>query len=713
MAIIQTIRDKGAAIVIGVIALSLIGFLLMDARSGSSRLFRSNSNTTVVGKVNGDAIEIDEFNEKEKALEQQYGNQGGASMKNQSRQSVWDNLIAERLLNAEFYKAGITFTPKELASIMFSDDAPAQLKQLQFLQNDQTHQYDIEKAKQWWTEVKKTKNEEQKNAINSQIIDPLKLTTLYGKYMAMIQGSVYMPSWMEATQNQENSFFSNISYVAVSYSEIGDSTIKVTDEDINSYVQKRKARYKQEGGRMISYVTFNSAPSSQDTAKAKVDLEAMKPAFAADTSAKIFVARNGSSTPYSDAFVQKDKLPAVVKDTLAKLANGTVFGPYLDGGKYVLAKKLDTKVMPDSIKCRHILLGVTDRQGQPIMPDSVAKKKADSVQTAINGGVNFDSLEAKYSTDQSAHKDKGVMTFDLNTIQTGLAKEFADFLLNEKGETKKVVKTEFGWHYIEILEKKNPQPAYKVAYLAKEIIPSDETINAANAAATKLSGQSRDLKAFDQYVKQNGLTKIDVPAVVKENDAQLGGLQDARPIVKWAFDAKEGEVSEPFSVSNQFVVAVVTKKVKEGLPDVKTVRPLVESLVRNKKKADEIRKKLGKNSSQEAAAAAYQKQVLTTGADSTLTFNAVIINGVGNEPKVAGAAFNKDYQTKVSPPIAGNTGVFVIKVNSISTKPPIPLAVAQQQKNMKQNQLMQSALGKSFEALKKKADIKDKRSKFF
>jgi peptidyl-prolyl cis-trans isomerase D len=105
--------------------------------------------------------------------------------------------------------------------------------------------------------------------------------------------------------------------------------------------------------------------------------------------------------------------------------------------------------------------------------------------------------------------------------------------------------------------------------------------------------------------------------------------------------------------------------------------------------------------------------VLTTGADSTLTFNAVIINGVGNEPKVAGAAFNKDYQTKVSPPIAGNTGVFVIKVNSISTKPPAPLAVAQQQKNMKQNQLMQSALGKSFEALKKKADIKDKRSKFF
>jgi len=381
----------------------------------------------------------------------------------------------------------------------------------------------------------------------------------------------------------------------------------------------------------------------------------------------------------------------------------------------VLAKKLSTKLLPDSIKCRHILLGTNNPQtGAVIMPDSVAKQKIDSIEAAIKTGADFTTLEEKYSTDEAAKKEKGVMTFDIATIQSeNFAKEFGDFLLNEKGETKKVVKTQFGWHYIEILEKKNPQPAYKVAYLAKEIIPSDETINAANAAATKLSGQSRDLKAFDQYVKQNGLTKIDVPAVVKENDAQLGGLQDARPIVKWAFDAKEGEVSEPVSVSNQFVVAVVTKKVKEGLPDVKTVRPLVESLVRNKKKADEIIKKLGKNSFPEAAAAVYQKQVLTTGADSTLTFNAVIINGVGNEPKVAGAAFNKDYQTRVSPPIAGNTGVFVIKVNSISTKPPAPLAVAQQQKNMKQNQLMQSALGKSFEALKKKANIKDKRSKFF
>lgn len=712
MSIIQNIRDKGTVIVIGVISLSLIGFLLMDARSGAAKGLFGGGDSKTIGIVNGKDIGIDEFNAKVKDAEAQYPNTNGG-VRQQIMQSVWDQMVAEKIVATEFDKLGLAFTPKEMSTIMFSDEAPQQLKQA--FTDPQTGQYDVAKAQQWWAQTRKSKNEEQRQALNSQIIEPMRLNSLYTKYTSMIAGSIHTPSWMTAKENEDDNSFANISYVAIPYSVISDSAIKVTDDDIEKYLEKNKLKYKQEAGRMMSYVTFSASPDAKDSSGVRNLIEGLKPSFAADTNAKTFLARNTTAINFFDGYALKSKMQMPDKDSIINLPEGKVFGPYLDAGNYVLAKKLSTKLLPDSIKCRHILLGTNNPQtGAVIMPDSVAKQKIDSIEAAIKTGADFTTLEEKYSTDEAAKKDKGVMTFDIATIQSeNFAKEFGDFLLNEKGETKKVVKTQFGWHYIEILEKKNPQPAYKVAYLAKEIIPSDETINAANAAATKLSGQSRDLKAFDQYVKQNGLTKIDVPAVVKENDAQLGGLQDARPIVKWAFDAKEGEVSEPFSVSNQFVVAVVTKKVKEGLPDVKTVRPLVESLFRNKKKADEIIKKLGKNSSPEAAAAVYQKQVLTTGADSTLTFNAVIINGVGNEPKVAGAAFNKDYQTKVSPPIAGNTGVFVIKVNSISTKPPAPLAVAQQQKNMKQNQLMQSALGKSFEALKKKADIKDKRSKFF
>ena len=348
------------------------------------------------------------------------------------------------------------------------------------------------------------------------------------------------------------------------------------------------------------------------------------------------------------------------------------------------------------------------------MADSLAKQKIDSIEIAVKGGADFVALQNIYSSDEAAKKEKGEMTFDVVTMQgEGFAKEFADFLLNEKGETKKVLKTQFGWHYIEILEKKNPQPAYKIAYLAKEILASDETVNAANAAATKISGQARDTAALNKYVKQNGIQKIDFPTPVKESDYQIGGLQDARSIVKWAYEAKEGEVSEPFNIGDQYVVAVVNKKVKEGLPDVRTARPLVESFVRNKKKAEIIKKKLGTPASLEAAAALYQRPVQSAGADSTLTFNAAIINGVGTEPKIAGAAFNKDYQTKISPAIEGNTGVFIIKVDKINTKPQDAPEIVAQMMSMKVSQLAQAAAGKSFDALKKQSTIKDKRSKFF
>jgi peptidyl-prolyl cis-trans isomerase D len=531
----------------------------------------------------------------------------------------------------------------------------------------------------------------------------------------MISGSIYQPKWLSKEKEEEKNNFATISYVAVPYTVISDSAVKVTDADIQSYLDKNKKKYKQEAGRMISYVSFSAAANSEDSAKILQSLKDLKPQFVADSNAKFFLGRNSSAISYFDGYTPKSKLTGPYKDSILSLGAGEVFGPYLDGENYVLAKMISSKILPDSIKCRHILLGTINPQTQqPLLSDSAAHRIADSIALAIKGGANFDSLNEKYSTDEVAKKENRIMTFDITTIQgDGFAKEFGDFLLNDNGETKKVVKTQFGWHYIEILDKKDFQPAYKIAYMAKEIVPSDETINAANTAAIKLSGIAKDQKSFNDYVAKNGLNKVDVPNVVKENDYQLGGLQDARQIVKCAFGAKEGQVSEPFGIKDDYIVAILDRKVKEGVLDVNSARPLVESIIKNMKKADEIKKKLNNPATLEAAATPYNLQVQNSGADSTLTFDAQIINGIGNEPKVAGAAFNKAYQSKPSPAFAGNTGVFVIKVNSISSKPAASSDILNLQKNEEINRNIQSALGQSFNALKEIAEIKDNRSKFF
>jgi peptidyl-prolyl cis-trans isomerase D len=708
MSIIQTIREKGAVITISVLAIALIGFMLMD--SGRSGMF--GNQPKFIGKVNGEEISIQHFNEKVSEVEQQYPN-GGSGQRNQIMQGVWDQMVAEKIVEKQFKNLGITFTAKEMSAIMFSNDAPQQLKQA--FSNPETGQYDIEQAKQWWSATKSNRNEEQRKAIISQVVDPMRLNSLYTKYTSMIAGSIYQPKWMTKIQQEENTSAAAISYVAIPYHSISDSTVKVTDSDIKTYLNDHKALYKQDGGRMISYVSFSASASSQDTARIKNMLVELKPYFAADSSAKLFLGKNASSIPFFDGYTPADKMQMPFNDSIKALPVGGVFGPYEDGSNFVLAKKIASKIMPDSIKARHILIGTVDPQsGQPIMEDSIAHKLADSIAAAIAGGANFNELEQKYSTDQAAKLQEGVMTFDLMTIQSeGFAKEFGDFLLNENGVTKKVVKTQFGYHYIEILNKIDPQPAYKIAFMARDIAPSDETINQANTAAIKLAGSSSDVNSFHKYASEHGLTVIDIPNVVKENDYQLGGLDDARSIVKWAFEAKEGEVSTPFTVKDNFIVAILDRKVKEGIPDIATARPMVENLIRNKKKAEEITKKLGKVTSLEEAAKAFNVTVLTTGEDSTLTFDAQIINGIGNEPKVAGAAFNKTYQTTISPAIKGNTGVFVIKINNLFKKEGLPESLLQQQKNAQINGQIQAALGQSFESLKKISEIKDNRSSFF
>ena len=707
MQIIQNIREKGTAIVIGVIALSLIGFILMDANLGSSR--NSASGNSTIGKINGVAINTKEYSEKVKLIEDQYGGRVSGAQTNMIRQNAWDQLVAEKVLMAEFEKLGLSFSPKELSTIMFSEDAPQSLKQA--FTDKTSGQYDISKVQQWWQTAKKSKGE-QRDAIESQVVEPIKIQSLYTKYSSLIAAAAYYPTWMKEKERAENKAFANISYVAVPYTVINDSLVNITDAEITDFLTRHKTQYTQEGGRQISYIAFSANPSGADTLKTIETVVSLKNAFATDTNATNFLARNMSNTDYKDVYTVKSKLPAAQKDTLASLTTNAVYGPYLDGKNFIVAKMIASRQLPDSAKCRHILIGTKDPQsGQITLSDSIAKKRIDSIEIAIKGGEDFNKLVLQYSDDQGSKQKKG--EYDFSSDQS-LAKEFYETVFYGNTGDKKVVHTDFGWHYIEVLSQKNFEQAFKIAYLSREVIASDETVNAASTKANKLSGEARDSKAVDAYLTKNsGLQKIDVPTIIKENDYQLGALRDARQLIRWAFGAKEGEVSEPFSIDDQFVVAVVTKIQPEGLPDVKTIRPQVEYLVKNEKKAAQIKTKLKTASTLESAATAYQLQVGTAGADSSITFSAQIINGIGQEPKIIGAAFNKTYQNKISEPIAGNNGVYLVKVNSIGNKPADSVEELAKQASDRTRSLSQQINSGWFESLKKLATIKDDRSKTF
>ena len=711
MQIIQGIREKGAAIVIVVISLSLIGFILMDAKQGSNNMFSSASGS--IGKVNGKSIELDEFNKKVRVLEAQEEQQSGskvtASRSAQIRDQVWNQITVESIFYDEAAKLGIDFTSKELNAVLTSNDPSNPLMQDKQMVDPATGMLDMSKVSQAITNIKKMKGE-QRDMIDAQVIEPQKIASVSTKYLALLNASTYYPAWMEEKDIAENKNFANISYVAIPYNIIADSTIKVSDDEIEKYVKKNKDLFKQEEGRMISYVSFSQLPNAVDSARTKAVIESLKAEFTNETNVKNFLARNTSAIDFDTNYLPKSKITSIAIDTIIKFPSGTVYGPYVDKGSYVLAKVLGNKTFPDSLRARHILIPTNDpKTGQPIMEDSVGRNKADSILNAIKAGADFAVMAKLFGTDGT--KDKGG---DLGFFgySAPMVEEFNLALFGKPVGTKEVIRTRFGYHVIELTAEKGSVPVYKIAFMAKEILASEETINKASLEATKLSAE-KDTKNFNAYLQKNGLQKITNPGIIKENDAQVGQLQDARQMVRWVFGAKKGEVSDPYSIGDQFIVAVVDKIQEEGTQDVTTARPMAEGAIRDEKKTAEILKKLNGKTTLESVAAVYSKEVLTAGQDSSITFKSQIINGIGNEPKLIGASFNKANMNKVSEPIAGKTGVYVFKLNSIASKAANTPEEATQFRTQQINTLRGQVTGNWFEGIRKKATIKDNRSKFY
>ena len=127
--------------------------------------------------------------------------------------------------------------------------------------------------------------------------------------------------------------------------------------------------------------SFNAAPTSADSAAIRAELETTKQQFSTDSNAAVFVtSRQGE---FNDIYLGSNDIQSVAKDTIIKQPVGTVYGPYVEGDNYVITKVVSVKSMPDSVKCRHILIGTMDPQsGVATTPDSIAKAKADSINKA-------------------------------------------------------------------------------------------------------------------------------------------------------------------------------------------------------------------------------------------------------------------------------------------------------------------------------------------
>jgi peptidyl-prolyl cis-trans isomerase D len=723
MSIIQTIRDKYARFAVIAVAVALIGFILIDYISGrGSSLF--NRNSTTLGRVNGKTIDEIDF-EKKVQMQEQNQQQNGAESGEEQRQqiiaAVWKNEVDQLLLKQEFGKLGLTVGKKEFADMLYTD--PSQLAR-QYLGDPQTGQYDPNRVRQIINTVKRSKDKNQKEQLNL-LLDAMENARLTEKYTGLVAGTIHYARWILEQQNKDNSLMAKVSYVNLPASMVSDSAkeVAVSDKEIENYINKHEDQFKREDEtRTIEYVLFSAAPSSPDSESVKSNLLSLKTAFDTTKNMSDFI-RSNSDLGFYDSYVSKKAIKIPQKDSILKNPVGSIYGPYVDGGSYVLAKIMDMKEWPDTVKVRHILIA-TEQQGQLIREDSTAKKLVDSIQLAIKNGANFDTLCTQYSDDPGS-KDKGGIYDNIYTGQ--MVPEFNDFIFGHNAGDKGVVKTDYGYHYIEILSQKGKDPSYKIAYLAKKIEASDETERNAENASLQFAGQSRDIKAFDanfeKELKSKGKQKLFAPDI-NSHAYDIQGIGASRKFVKDVFDAGVGDVLQPERVGDNFVVAAITQIKKPGTISVADARNYVEPVLRNKKKADILKNRIGKITTLEAVSEKTKQPVQA--ADS-IRFSGPGNNPISYDPTIVGATFNPANRGKiVNEALEGRYGgVYVIKVDSVTATIVENADVNAQRQNLESqakmrilmsNQYSQYGYGQQYDpaaVLRKAATIKDYRNKFY
>lgn len=722
MSVIQNIRDKYARWAVIAIAVSLLGFILMDAFAGRTGLF-SGGNGTTIGKIDGTTVDYQEFIRKVDAAEKMQRDQGydvGENGRQQIVQSLWDQEVNNIVLTKQYDELGLTVTEKELRDILFGANPPQDLRQR--FTDPKNNIYNAVQAQQFISQIRKQGTQQDKDQLN-QYLESLEKDRMLTKYTSLLTNTIYFPKWFLEKRNVDNSRIAKLSYVSVPYASIMDSTIKVTDSEVQDYINAHKTMFEQKDEtRSISYVSFSAAPSKADSQATYNVVSALKAQFDTVTKYETFVARN-SNMPYYGGFISKEAIQQPMKDSILNQPVGVVYGPYLDpsqqGAQYVLSKIVAARSIPDTVKVRHILVA-TQQQTQggmiPVRDEAVAKKLIDSIAAVHKAGTSFDTLVAKFSDDPGSKEKGGVYE---NVTSGRMVPTFNDFIFTNPVGTTGVVKTDFGYHYIEILSQKGSSPAYKVAYVGKPIVTSDETENNVQNAANLFAGDSRSEKSFNDNWEKNlrpkGVNKLAANNITPMAFTIEGLNGSSRRFVRSIFEADKGAVVGPEKIGNTYVVAVVTDVNKPGLVSVAQARPSIEPMLRNKKKAQQIISKIGSVSSLEDMATKTGQQIQT--------IDSVRFAGGGNvlsyEPKVLGAAFNPDNKGKLSQPIPGQIGVYVVRVENIGTVPVESANIEAQRQGMemqmRQNMMQQMQYGNNpvTEPLKKTVKIKDNRAQFF
>jgi peptidyl-prolyl cis-trans isomerase D len=703
MTILTKIRNR-SGLLVGIIALALLVFVLEQAFQSKNSFFAGDRNK--MAEIAGKDVSVQEYESKlEQAIDNEKNRSGKTSLDEstieQMRNQTWSQIVFERIMTPHYEDLGIAVSTDELFDMVQGKDPHPSVKQA--FTDQKTGEFNPAQV----VNFLKKMDDDKTGATRDRWIKfeaAIKQERIVNKYTNLIKQGLYITKNEAKRDHLAKNRTAAFSYLVKRYSDIQDSTIKVTDADMQKYYNENKNKYKQENStRSIDFITYDVVPSREDNMATEEQLKKLADEFKTVTDDTTYVNGN-SDTKFVEKYYKKGETPAMLDTVIFKSTTpvGTVIGPYAEGNVYKLAKVLKVKMSSDSVRARHILLKIEGTDTAKFMA------RADSIKNAIKKGKKFEDLAKLYSKDPGSAAKGG----DLGWFAEGMmVPSFNDACFNGKKGDMPIVKSQFGIHIIEITDKKPETPKVQLAVIERNALPSTATFQSYYQKASEFAGKNTSPEAFDKAVIDMGLNKR-IAENIKDIDRNINGLENSREVVRWAYneETKKGSVSKVFELGNKYVVAVLKEVKDKGILPLDAVKPQVEAEAKKEKKAEQYLAAFnaaitGTTSIDQLAP---KMNVKVENVESQ-NFSSSSIQGLGRDPQVVGTLFSLK-PNAVSKPVKGDLGVYVLKLNKISEPP------AEKNYDEARKQLASGVKNRvdyeMFEALKANTDIVDNRAKF-
>jgi len=685
MAVLSKIRQRTGLLII-VIGFCLLAFLVGDAfQSGT---FGSDANE--IGSVNGTDIPTQEFLQKVAMAEKQ----GQGISNTQAFNSTWEQEVRSIILSEEFEKLGLKVGDEQFINVIKQNPNFAQNPQ--FL--NAAGLFDENKFKEFLKSIKNAPNQEQWlqwKAFEGNI----EKYTVEQMYNTMIKSGVYTTKAEGKLAYKLEADKVDFDYVMVPFSSINDDQVKVTDAEIIDFMKKSPKKYKSDNTTSIDFVLFENKPSKEDELGMSSKINELKTKFDSVSNVGKFVNEN-SDIKFDSTYLAKKDLPLEFQEQLFNLPAGSVFGPYVHNGHQCLSRMIGRKANATA-KASHILLAY---KGAPQSAATRTKEEAQALANSLlaQAKANPDGfgMLAMTNSDDPGSKNNGG---EYDNITPGqMVPQFNDYVFNNPVGSIGVVETDFGFHVIKVSGKND---AVLMGTVAQKIQPSDATIDATYTKASQFESDALENKDFAALAKKSGVEVVNANNI-KAFDEYVQGLGSQREIVRWSFSSDTDINSvKRFETTQGFVIAKLKDKNETGLLPIELAKQSVEPLLKNKKKAELIKKKMNGNTLESVAKSSGASVLPATG----VSLKTPVIPNIGSEPKVVGKAFNLA-SGKTSEIIEGNAGMYMIKGKSVIKAADLPSYTTYINQDRTQNQSY--SVSKAYTALKDKAKIKDNRGNF-